>query len=77
MDNKFIMNNIVGEENFCLYDECASTYENAYLTEEDFYPPTDDRTWKSNIEDIDEEDNFVNYCSYIYEYLDEYDYFES
>lgn len=47
------------------------------LTEQDFYPPADDRTWKSNIEDIDEENNFAQYCEEYFEILDEEGYFES
>ena len=29
------------------------------LTEQDFYPPTDNRTWKSNIGDVYDGDSFV------------------
>ena len=41
------------------------------LTEQDFYPPSDDRILESNIEDIDEENNFVSYCAEFFEMLDE------
>ena len=37
------------------------------ITEEDFYPPEDKRTWKSGVEDIDEEDNFANYAKWFYD----------
>ena len=52
---------------------------NDILTEESFYPPSDNRTWKSYVEDIDGEDGdkFVDYCEYIFELLDEEDYFEN
>ena len=47
-----------------------------YLTEESFYPPSDNRTWKSYVEDIDGGDNFANYCEYIFELLEEEGYYE-
>lgn len=47
-----------------------------YLTEEDFYPPSDNRVWKSGVEDIDGGDNFAEYCEYIFEVLDEEGYYE-
>lgn len=77
MSDNYTVDNMLGEQDFYWSDELTSTYDNAYLTEEDFYPSIDNRVWKSNVDDIDEEDNFTNYCSYIFELLDEYDYFES
>ena len=48
------------------YDDC--------LSEIDFYPPADNRTLKSYIEDTDG-DNFADYCEYIFDlYEDEYYY---
>lgn len=47
-----------------------------YLTEEDFYPPSDDRYLKSYIEDINGGDNFADYCEYIFEILDEEEYYD-
>lgn len=47
-----------------------------YLTEEDFYPPSDNRCLKSNISDISGGDNFTDYCEYIFEILDEEEYYE-
>lgn len=47
------------------------------LTERDFYPPSDDRVLESNIEDIDEDNNFVNYCVEFFEMLDEEEYYEN
>lgn len=76
MNDNYTVDNMLDEQDFYWSDEFTSTYDNTYLTEEDFYPPIDNRVWKSNVDDIDEEDNFVNYCSYIFELLDEYDYFE-
>lgn len=47
-----------------------------YITEFDFYPPFDNRTWKSNILDIYDGDNFADYCRDFYILLDEENYFE-
>ena len=47
------------------------------LKESDFYPPSDDRVWTSNVDDIDGGDNFADYCKYIFEILDEEEYWES
>lgn len=47
-----------------------------YLTEESFYPPSDNRVWKSHIEDIDGGDTFADYCEYIFDFLEENGYYE-
>ena len=47
-----------------------------YLTEVDFYPPSDDRVWESYVEDIDGGDNFIDYCEYIFELLEEEGYYD-
>ncbi len=65
-NNKKNVDNILAElhrQNYC-------------LSERDFYPPSDDRTWKSYVEDIDGGDNFIDYCSYIFELLEEEEYYE-
>lgn len=46
------------------------------LTENDFYPPSDNRFLKSYIEDIDGGDNFAEYCEYIFEIYEEEGYYE-
>lgn len=46
------------------------------LTEEDFYPPSDDRVFKSYIDDIRDGDNFSDYCKYIFDIFDEKDYWD-
>lgn len=46
------------------------------LTEVDFYPPSDNRTLKSNVKDIYGGDNFADYCEYIFELLEEEEYYE-
>ena len=47
-----------------------------YLTEEDFYPPIDNRVLESYVEDIDGGDNFADYCESMFELLEEECYFE-
>ena len=46
------------------------------LTEEDFYPPSDDRVLTSNVEDIEDGDNFADYCKEFFELLDDEEYFD-
>ena len=46
------------------------------LTEENFYPPSDDRVFKSYIYDIKYGDNFSDYCKYIFDIFDEEDYWD-
>ncbi len=55
----------------------AWTDDNFYLKESDFYPPSDDRVWKSNIDDIEGGDNFADYCKEFFKMLNEEDYWES
>lgn len=47
-----------------------------HLSEIDFYPPPDNRVWKSYVEDINNGDNFADYCEYIFDILEEEEYFE-
>lgn len=47
------------------------------LTEQNFYPPSDDRVWTSNVEDIDGGDNFADYCEEFFELLDEREYYDN
>lgn len=42
------------------------------LSEKDFYPPSDDRCWKSNLDDIKGGDNFADYAEYYFRtYIEE------
>lgn len=50
---------------------------NYLLTEKDFYPPYDNRTWQSNVRDIHNGDNFSEFCKEFFEMLDEEEYFEN
>ena len=47
-----------------------------YLKESDFYPPSDDRTFNSYIEDVEDGDNFADYCEYIFELYEEEGYYD-
>lgn len=44
--------------------------------EEYIYQPSDNRTWKSNVEDINGGDNFGDYCEEFFELLDEENYWD-
>lgn len=66
-NNEYDINKILNELKKQSYD---------YLTEESFYPPSDNRTWKSNVEDIDGGDNFADYCGYIFKLLEEEEYYD-
>ncbi len=57
-----------------LNDDDKQSYD--YLTEESFYPPSDNRVLESCVEDIDGGDNFADYCEYIFELLDEEGYYD-
>lgn len=58
----------------------SKTYENEpniELTEESFYPPADTRTLHSLIEDIGENNNYLEYAEYIYDLYEEENYYEN
>lgn len=66
-----------------LFKDICKEYNHKYtkvnkncLTEEDFYPPEDDRILKSYVQDIYGGDNFSDYCRYIYSVLDEEEYYD-
>lgn len=58
------------------FEDITNNYYSGCLTEEDFYPPHDNRRLKSNIKDIVDGDNFVDYCEYIFHLLEEEGYYE-
>jgi hypothetical protein len=45
------------------------------LKEQDFYPPEDNRNLKSYVNDIYGGDNFADYCEYIFDVLEEEEYY--
>lgn len=51
---------------------------NSYcLKDSDFYPPSDNRVWKSNVSDIAGGDNFADFCEEFFELLDEENYYDN
>ena len=58
------------------YSKYMSKTHYQCLTEEDFYPPSDDRIFKSNIEDIEDGDNFADYCIEFFKMLEEEGHYE-
>lgn len=71
MVDKKTLNNILNQQNINLI------YDEFYLTENDISFSSDDRVWTSNVEDIEDGDNFADYCEYIFNLLDEEEYFEN
>lgn len=71
MDNKSIVsdtskkqhNDALKKNSYCLKDS-------------DFYPPSDNRVWKSYVYDIAGGDNFANYCEEFFGLLDKENYYE-
>lgn len=74
MEKEFVFDDELDELN---EQNSYSRDKNFYLTEADFYPPSDNRVWKSNVEDIDNGDNFADYCRYIFNVLNEEEYFDN
>lgn len=71
MDKNFDFGNLPNEQDdFLMSDDFC-------LTDSDFYPPCDDRVWRSNVEDIDGGDNFADYCEEFFELLDEEEYYDN
>lgn len=58
------------------FSDMLAEQDVAELTEQDFYTTSDNRYLESYIEDIDGGDNFADYCKYIFELLEEEDYYE-
>lgn len=45
--------------------------------EQDLHRLSDDRVWTSNVEDIDDGDNFADYCKDFFKMLDEEEYYDN
>lgn len=58
------------------FDDLTDEQYNGCLTEVDFYPPSDNRTLKSNIRNISGGDSFADYCEYIFKLLEEENYYD-
>ena len=79
MSNKYNINDIQNKQYYNNQRNVNfNQEENEYicLTEEDFYPPYDNRVLKSYVEDINGGDNFADYCKYIFAIYDEEDYYD-
>ena len=71
------MQDLYMSDDYTYEDELVSNKDDYCLKESDFYPPPDNRVWKSCVRDIRGGDNFADYCEYIFDILDEEEYFES
>lgn len=70
----------MNKENYENQNEVSETKhieEDFYLTEESFYPPADNRCLQSLIEDINNEDNFIEYAKFIYDLYEDEGYYEN
>lgn len=50
---------------------------NDELNEQNFYQPSDDRVWTSNVEDIEDGDNFADFCQELFELLEDEEYYDN
>lgn len=70
----------MNKENYENQNEVSGTKhieEDFYLTEESFYPPADNRCLQSLIEDVNDEDNFIEYAKFIYDLYEDEGYYEN
>ena len=59
------------------YIRKSKAYARKYvLTEEDCYPQQDNRTWYSNVDDVNDGDNFDDYRVEMFKYLNEWGYWD-
>lgn len=73
MNEKYKLEDILDKQEY-KYDYKSIRFTS--LKEKDFYPPSDDRVWESYVEDIEDGDNFADYCEYIFDLLEEEGYYE-
>lgn len=57
-------------------DKIINYFNNYVLSEEDFYPPMDDRILKTNIEEV-YKGEFAEYTEEIYDLYESEDYYEN
>ena len=70
MNNNYVSDDILDEE----FYEYLFEIEGYQLNEKHY--DSDDRYWKSYVEDIEGGDNFVDYCKYIFDILEEEGYYD-
>lgn len=58
-------------------DIVINTENDFYLTEEDFYPPSDDRILKAGIYQIKNDVSFKEYTEYIFDLYEREEYYEN
>lgn len=71
-NNHNMMDDILDKQ----YYNNLSQQDDYCLSEIDFYPPSDNRCLESYVEDIDNGDNFADYCEELFELLEEEGYWE-
>lgn len=59
------------------YKSILGRHKSVLLSEEDFYPISDDRVWTSEVEDIEGGDNFIDYCAEFFTMLDVEEYYDN
>jgi hypothetical protein len=59
------------------YEEFLEEQDYNPIEYDDLYTNSDDRTWKSYVQDINGGDNFADFCEEFFEMLDEEGYWES
>lgn len=75
MKNKKRYKNVMEQKK--KYEQILKRSKYILLTEQDFYPISDDRILTSNVEDIEDGDNFADYCKEFFDLLDEEEYFDN
>ena len=75
MNSKNIFNQILDDQDFCLENNRYDFIDDLYSLSTNETVP-DDRIWKSNIEDIEGGDNFIDYCTYIFNVLEDVGYYD-
>lgn len=71
-NNHNMMDDILDKQ----YYNNLSQQDDYCLSEIDFYPPSDSRCLESYVEDIDNGDNFADYCEELFELLEEEGYWD-
>lgn len=78
MHNTYKLECLLNQHGFHLEDEFYKVDDNTYHEDSNnFYSSLeDDRVWTSNVEDINNGDNFADFCEDYFRLLEEENYFE-